>query len=64
MNPSKQQLSLFLDQEIPDFSDRPCDLCSSENQVVCILFLFANETIRRFANLCINCRSNPAIIGD
>lgn len=62
MSEKKLQLSLFLDQEFPDFSNRPCDLCSSEDQVVCILFLFANETIKRFANLCINCRSNPAII--
>ena len=64
MKKSKLQLSLFLDQEVPDFTDKPCDLCSGNKQVVCVLFLFANETIRRFANLCINCRSNPAIKGD
>ncbi len=56
------QTSFFGPDKAIIFSDKPCILCGSLEQVLAVLFKSPTEKFNKLAYLCVKCRSNPAIM--
>lgn len=61
-NHNLKQLGIFNPQHTYLFSDEPCVVCGSHYQVLGVLFKLPGNKYPKLGYLCINCRSNPAIM--